>query len=726
MANTVENERVQQFMRAFNDPRRILARLMACENITIKIDACATTSYFDMQTRVLTIPEWLSLSLDQLDMMTAHEVYHALYSSSTETLSWLRLPENKKKHSYWNTIEDARVERLGNIRYPGMKSIFKRAYAEFTERGPIAQLASRRHLRGERENIEISSLPCIDRLRVTRMCGDAADVCLYNDTERDFYDRMMTVTYPRQVFALVEDIIAYEQPNAQKSQPPSIDSLTTKTEHAPSNDAQSFEQGTNTPQNSDSDSDVANKTSIPPSILDKEFANQHKRLKETTVSDSNPIFTVNIPFHDEEILLNRIINVEQLIEGQRYLFFDAEQSAAALDEWRSKYSDIIRQMAVEFERKKSANCIRKAKVSKTGYINTEKLHAYKFCEDIFLRSLTVPAGQNHGIVVIVDHSSSIERIYQDMILQIMMLAEFAKRVRIPFVAYAFTDCQGYVADHELSGKFTNCIWPESNTKLVEMINTNKPNYKQQLEIILRQSNNRNSVGQLALGGTPLLSSLLVADAVVRKFKKQHHLEKVAFVMLTDGGDTNGMKTLGQDEFAKLRISPTMILQDTHTHKFYSLMNNEGAVSNITKESDMNAMTQVLCSVIADRNQAETIFIFIAAYDNMEYYLFALGASAAYPVPHVSDELRTSFTAVQKEFKDSGGICTLSNSKFGIAQHNILIRTSFLRLKTEEECIRNMFFSKKMSAEQITNTFVLGFKHVGQTRVFVRIMTPFLS
>ena len=60
-----------------------LAKLLATEDITVRHSAVATPASFDVKHRILTLPIWTVAEdmKDVLDMMTGHEVGHALWTS---------------------------------------------------------------------------------------------------------------------------------------------------------------------------------------------------------------------------------------------------------------------------------------------------------------------------------------------------------------------------------------------------------------------------------------------------------------------------------------------------------------------------------------------------------------------------------------------------------------------------------------------------------------------
>ena len=55
-------------------------------------------------------------------------------------------------------------------------------------------------------------------------------------------------------------------------------------------------------------------------------------------------------------------------------------------------------LSKEFEMKKSAAVYARAFISKTGVLDTSKLHTYKFNEDIFKKVTVTPDGKNHGLI----------------------------------------------------------------------------------------------------------------------------------------------------------------------------------------------------------------------------------------------------------------------------------------------------------------------------------------
>ena len=85
-----------------------LVKLLAEEDDTVCYQSVPTAS-FNLETREITLPIWKNKSEDVMDMMSLHEVGHALYTP-------MDLMKNGKdkgvEHSFVNVLEDVRIEKM--------------------------------------------------------------------------------------------------------------------------------------------------------------------------------------------------------------------------------------------------------------------------------------------------------------------------------------------------------------------------------------------------------------------------------------------------------------------------------------------------------------------------------------------------------------------------------------------------------------------------------------
>ena len=145
--------------------KELLAKLLATENITV-VQKNVETASFDVKKRVLTMPVWNDdiMTEDTEDHLTGHEVGHALYTPADE---WMEMAEDATDglRSFVNVVEDARIERMIQVRYPGLRRSFIRSYNNMLKNGFFGK---------SKDAVNDCSL--IDRLNIHFKCGAAAEV----------------------------------------------------------------------------------------------------------------------------------------------------------------------------------------------------------------------------------------------------------------------------------------------------------------------------------------------------------------------------------------------------------------------------------------------------------------------------------------------------------------------------------------------------------------------
>ena len=107
---------------------------------------------------------------------------------------------------------------------------------------------------------------------------------------------------------------------------------------------------------------------------------------------------------------------------------------------QNKNKKIVAHMAKEFEMRQNAHRSAKAFTGTSGQLDMNRLAKYQIVDDIFKRVTYIPDGKNHGLNVLVDWSGSIHNEVADLLEQSIILAEFCRKVQIPFRVYLFSDC----------------------------------------------------------------------------------------------------------------------------------------------------------------------------------------------------------------------------------------------------------------------------------------------
>ena len=210
-------------------------------------------------------------------------------------------------------------------------------------------------------------------------------------------------------------------------------------------------------------------------------------------------------------------------------------------------------LAKDFERKKAAFEYSRATTAKKGSLNMNRLHQYKYSEDIFLTVTKLAQAKSHGIVMFVDMSGSMCDIIEDVIKQTITIAMFCKKVAIPFDVYTFTS-RGFYSDEpkELTIK-GNEIGGLQSLKIVQVLSsTMKPKVFRLASRDLFGMSKIHSYSYVGayrknyyisrtevsvyddMGTTPLIQTSIVAYDIVSKFQRKYGIQKTNIMFLTDG------------------------------------------------------------------------------------------------------------------------------------------------------------------------------------------------
>ena len=227
-----------------------------------------------------------------------------------------------------------------------------------------------------------------------------------------------------------------------------------------------------------------------------------------------------------------------------------------------KNKNLISHMAKEFEMKQNAMRSVKAFQGKTGKLDMNSIAKYQVMDDIFKRVTYLPDGKNHGVMVLLDWSGSIYGSVKNLLEQSLILAEFCKKVNIPYRIYAFSD-QFKVRDDMIRGEnvllelFSDKQKKKSYRDSLKTfgilynhyITSETRNWSKSEEIVdewfkgLNVSyswdrwdiiNGLPCPNQLRLGGTPLNNSLVAMRKMLPEFKSAYQLEKMILTVITDG------------------------------------------------------------------------------------------------------------------------------------------------------------------------------------------------
>ena len=572
--------------------KSLLAKLMASEDIHVEYSNTAPTASFDTENRVLRVPIFDGeMSVDATDLMLGHEVGHALYTPQGAILEVLEKGGVYK--GFVNIVEDARIEKMIQSKFPGLKRIFKDAYVELMDKDFFGTKGK-----------DLNSYNFIDRLNLHFKAGLRAGV-EFSDEEMVYVERMNNLRTWGEVITLSDDLFDYckknedketeepatvldagdvEENDGEMSSDMPMDSTNASSDDeddsddedgkndSPGNQSESDDQGeeegdgesgagedsaddeVEEAEEGDSEGNsTGNKSSEnSSSSIASQTQERFEERMQDSVDTSKSILDLTIPKVDLKEIIISPDKVHALIDQQIAQYPEQRSIAASREEWNkfsSEQKSIVTYMVKEFEMRKAADEHKRTSVATTGILNPNRLHAYKFSEDIFLKNAVVADGKNHGFIMYIDWSGSMRPCMSNTIRQLMLLAMFCKKANIPFDAFAFTNRFG---NPDLGRAGRNVYYEHSKPKellishsfkLLHLISSKVKSLQfTKMMTYLMYMDKEFSDGSyssdlpdcLQLGGTPLNETIIAAMEMVPAFRKMYRTQIVNVVFLTDG------------------------------------------------------------------------------------------------------------------------------------------------------------------------------------------------
>ena len=542
-----------------------LAKLLATEDIIVE-HKDVETAQFNVHTRELLLPLWDKASEDVYDMLVGHEVGHALFTPDQD-------PPDNIPHSILNVCEDARIEKLMKRKYLGIAKSFKKGYTELHEKDFF-------DLDGE----DISSFNLADRVNLYFKIGSFLDLP-FSDAEKEIITLVQnaetftdTISAAEALYSFCQqetkqkapDINSDAQPNLEKNLEQG-ESSTVSESSGTSDTDQSDDTGSSV-SNPDTDVDVeggdgdpnpgdrgGDSSSLEPQVRTASSLNDKLKdlitkgaadnvyLEVTDVNIDNIIAT-NSEIHDHiDEYWGEVTKTRSQYECEHHwepknVFEDVD---AEYEEFKNDAKKEVSYLVKEFECKKSASAYARSATSRTGVLDTKKLHNYKFSEDIFKRVTVIPDGKNHGLIFVLDWSGSMAHVIKDTVKQLYNLIWFCKKVQIPFDVYAFTNewRRGEDWTYKKYYEEKEYVFHIDDNFTMMNILTSKVNSKDldhQLKNIWRTvsafygARFYHYPHRMSLSGTPLNEALISLHKIIPEFRKEHNLEKVQCIILTDG------------------------------------------------------------------------------------------------------------------------------------------------------------------------------------------------
>ena len=510
---------------AFLETRGLLAKLLATENLIITHDPYAETASFDTEARELTLPVLKTESENVYNLMTSHEVGHALYTP----IDWRETIPNNVPFDFVNVVEDVRIEKLIQSKFPGLRSDFSKGYDSLHTDNFFGI-----------KDKDISTLAFIDRINLHFKLGARALVP-FSVEEQMYVDGVDKCETYDDVVLVAEAIAKFINSKGTPTPEPQEQDFETST------DGESEERSSQMKTDSDENGDTKTDESGGGGADDQEgeqgpdenVSETQRNADESVKNLSNkygPKYTyVNVPTEG----LDFIVGVDELRSSyptgnnDAYVNFEYSQFSAYLTSIKRDVNFMVQQ----FEMKKSADAYSRTQTHKTGELDMNQLHSYKLTEDIFLRQSTTPDGKNHGMVMYLDWSGSMANVAHPTIKQILLLVQFCRKVQIPFEVYSFTSGTSDEGRERYKSDYKGRVILRGVVQLVQILSSTAKRGDLDRDMFHLWCESRGRVfhsHHMDMGGTPLDNAMFALPEIVKRFRENTKAQKVSVVLLTDG------------------------------------------------------------------------------------------------------------------------------------------------------------------------------------------------
>ena len=703
-------------LESFKD-KSTLVKLLAEEDLQVTYKK-VPTAHFDVNAREIVLPIWKDKSESVMDMMSLHEVGHALWTP----LDLIEKGQKQKvKHSFLNVLEDVRIEKMIQEKYLGSKKIFKKAYDELLEKDffginekDLSKLNLIDKINMHYKHVpnipfEDNELEWVEKANQTKTADDVLNLAvelqewMYSQ-EKDKTDEMFDIDLPFNE-SENDDIENQDEKNSSNIESDDTEETEDESEDGDSTSGSGSDRNDNQKENESSLNklkDGGEDFDGIESVTDSNYTkNQYQAASDEDIKETE---ILNIP----KININEaIVDYKEINKDLTDFYKEKSQGSESnkkymewvvktLKKFENEQKPVISYMVKEFEMRKAADLYKRASISKTGSLNMDKLHSYSYNEDIFLKMTNLPGATNHGLVMFVDWSGSMADNFHNTLKQTMNLIWFCKRVNIPFEVYAFSNQYGKKS--ETTNRNLLAQTPKQNDivvndcTLLNMVSSraNKNEFNESMINLWAISNyysERGNYGGIRhdedyiypiyiptdfmLGGTPLNNAIVYAMDILPKYKKDNGIQKLHTVFLTDGASHNltGKYEWGTawssegdvEEFRQVGMSrnyenDVIIVDPINRKKVKCPAKKDSEYSKAYYYSTYHNQTEILLSFLKARVQGMNIVNFFIAGRNKK------GTVSKHDIEHIfglnswDDEIQIK--KIQKDIlKNNVAVCT---------------------------------------------------------------------
>lgn len=518
----------------------LLAKLLTEEDINL-VHKDVKTACFSIETRTIILPFWKDISNDLYDLLVSHEVAHAIWTPQ----DFIELAESRNESfmNVLNVFEDVRCEKKIKRKYPGLKKSFHDGYYDIMERF----------------NVDSNTECPLNRINLLCKAPFVYSFVL-TDKEQYFFDKVRKLESWEETVELTEEFIDYysdsdsfdevsfeyfesggneEKINISPNTGKNIGNNSSE-RLKNSNDNSSEESSDTSPEESSDNSSNSSGGFSSSENDNNPFESSFQNIIDDFVNNSVETdldkipHTINIPGTNNELCVfpssvfidlvrkSGVYHTESILDDQ-------------YNDMTKRISKYVTMLVKEFEMKKSARDYYKGKEHESGDLDINRLPFYKLDDRIFLKNEIFHKGKNHGMVILLDCSASMQDNLVGSVEQIISLVLFCKKVNIPFEVYGFFSYTGFSKNEKWFERILNGIVSMENCfSLVQFTGSDLRgnDFKDSLTGLFCFS--KGKMYDLRLSSTPAIESYLVMVDILNSFRERYKVEKLSFILIADG------------------------------------------------------------------------------------------------------------------------------------------------------------------------------------------------
>lgn len=475
------------------------SQMLSREGIRVNYSPDARTASFNIKERSIELPMYSYLGATECQLLTSHEVGHALFSKYDPD-SFVEYGE--KYGCLFNIVEDIYIESEIKKEYPGLREVFRNGYTSLNKENFFGI-----------DPEKVGSYSFLDRLNLFFKIGHCIKVP-FSQEESEIIVDCYNLQSNDDVLAMCDRIKKFQEQKKQE---------------------QEEEQEDQEEQEPEGSNDIADQTQE--GFTYKNFEKSVSSELEEKFVDTDIVLDLNnIP--ESECVIDYTNETKFIVNAVKR--FPNSRFNQKMQEDLEKLRSLGNEGDAYFKMLKNAKKAKDVKLRNTGRIDTRRLAKYKTTETIFKKRIIQNKETNHGIVIMLDYSGSMNQQIKDVISQAILVCEFCKRNNIKFEIYLFgatINSPNYMTCPNVVYKIA-----DQNTYTPEMLyvySVNARDYSPHFE----QSLNKELYDLLKdkfylyMSQTPMATATVASYYAIKRMKMAN-VDKTHLIFITDGLPTD--------------------------------------------------------------------------------------------------------------------------------------------------------------------------------------------